>query len=441
MTRRFVTALVAGVVLALALAGHLPAQGEFRVLDQGAEYRFGEELRFRLGAESDSPIKDVLLFYEFSHGEAVNRRSPEFTPGTSITVEHVERLQRGEIPPAVEIRYYWRLTNAAGDTFKTEPQSFLYMDDRFDFQQLSEGQVAVYWYSGGDRMGRQVLESALRSLARLEDTVGVTLDRPIKLVVYASKADMQEALPRRGSVFEARVTTLGTVVAPDVVLLLGQQEDLDATIAHELTHVVVGLATESPFSQVPAWLNEGLAMYNEMEGELRAGNLAALHSAVRRDALISVRSLTAPTGKPEEVNLWYGEAFSVVKFLLDNYGKEKMVELLAVLKRGSTTDDALMEVYGFDQDGLDALWRESLGLAPRQMPARATPAPTEEAEPPPSPVPPERSDGLCGGLLPVGALAALGLIGSRRLRRRRCNALPKCVAPQHKTTGSGIGTA
>jgi len=430
MSRQPLTAIILGVTWAvltlvvLTLASQVAAQAGFNVASQSATYRFGEELSFSLEAESDSVIEEVLLFYEFGHADVINRRSPEFTPGSHITASYVERLQRGEIPPAVEVRYYWRLTNAAGETFKTEPQTFTYMDDRFDFQQVSQDRVTVYWYAGGRKLGRQVLDSALRSLQRLENTIGVTLERPIKLVVYESKGDMQGALPRRGSVFEERITTLGTVVAPDVILLLSEQSELDATIAHELTHVVVGLATEGPFGEIPAWLNEGLAMYNEAEGELRDANMAALRSAVRRDALISVRSLTAPTGKPEEVNLWYGEAFSVVEYLLKNYGREKMAQLLAVFKRGSTTDDALKEVYGFDQDGLEALWRESLGLRPRPIPGAEQATPPAEATAavsppqPPSPVPPGPSRGLCGGLLPAGILVAVGVLGSLRLRRQ-----------------------
>jgi len=184
---------------------------------------------------------------------------------------------------------------------------------------------------------------------------------------------------------------------------------VEKTIAHELTHVVVHLATENPYAGLPAWLDEGLAMYNE--GELPAGNREALEKAIRENRLISVRSLTAPTGKPEEINLFYGEAYSVVEFLLKTYGKEKMAELLAVFKEGADYDDALMRVYGFDQDGLDARWRESLGLPPRGA-VEATPEATAvpKAERP--------HGGLCCGLLPgLALLTLLAALTSRKIAR------------------------
>jgi MYXO-CTERM domain-containing protein len=37
-----------------------------------------------------------------------------------------------------------------------------------------------------------------------------------------------------------------------------------------------------------------------------------------------------------------------------------MLDLLTIFKQGSTYDEALTEVYGFDIDGLDARWRTTL---------------------------------------------------------------------------------
>ena len=50
-----------------------------------------------------------------------------------------------------------------------------------------------------------------------------------------------------------------------------------------------------------------------------------------------------------------------MEYLLEEYGWEKMRDLLAVFADGSTTDKALQEVYGFDRDELDRLWRQHIG--------------------------------------------------------------------------------
>ena len=54
----------------------------------------------------------------------------------------------------------------------------------------------------------------------------------------------------------------------------------------------------------------------------------------------------------------YAQSMSIVEFLVDNYGKEKMFELLGIFEQGSSYDGALKRVYGFAMDGLNDLWRD-----------------------------------------------------------------------------------
>ena len=57
-----------------------------------------------------------------------------------------------------------------------------------------------------------------------------------------------------------------------------------------------------------------------------------------------------------------------MEYLLDDYGQDKMLDLLALFKQGNTHDEALAEVYGFDIDGLDAGWRGTLSNSATQAP-------------------------------------------------------------------------
>jgi len=60
---------------------------------------------------------------------------------------------------------------------------------------------------------------------------------------------------------------------------------------------------------------------------------------------------------PDEARLCYAESYSLVQFLIDTYGSDKILNLLAVLNEGNTYDDAMLEVYDFNVDGLNAVWR------------------------------------------------------------------------------------
>ena len=139
----------------------------------------------------------------------------------------------------------------------------------------------------------------------------------------------------------------------------GQLDWGKRALVHELTHLVVHQATFSPYGALPTWLDEGLAMYNE--GELAPPFQSALQQAISEDKLISVRSLCSPfSADPGKAYLSYAESYSLVEYLLDNYGQVKMLNLLTLHKQGNTYDEALIQVYGFDIDGLDARWRGTL---------------------------------------------------------------------------------
>ena len=130
-------------------------------------------------------------------------------------------------------------------------------------------------------------------------------------------------------------------------------------LVHELTHLVVHRTTFSPYTNLPIWLDEGLAMYNQ--GELSPQLRSRLEEAISEGTLLSVRSVCSPFyADPEKAYLSYAESYSLVEYILDNYSGDKMLDLLTLIKQGSTYDEALTEAYGFDIDGLDVRWRESL---------------------------------------------------------------------------------
>ena len=115
--------------------------------------------------------------------------------------------------------------------------------------------------------------------------------------------------------------------------------------------------TLNPYNELPTWLDEGLAMYTE--GLLEPVYAARLNRAIAKNSLISVRSLSSPfSAYTAESLLSYAQSYSLVEFLIDNYGQGRMLELLLTFKQGSGYDAALEKVYGFDMGGLDALWRD-----------------------------------------------------------------------------------
>lgn len=420
--------------LALLLLGTVAsptasAQGGIEVTATDVVNKFPEEVVFRLSAHSEATIEEVTLHYQILPDGVMAYGRPDFTPAERVQVDfHLEGNDppRSYLAPGAQIDYFWEVEDGAGNKVTTEPATFVYDDIRFAWESISEGNVSVYWYSGSRSSAESSLEVARDTLDKMSALLGGTVDYPVKVWIYDSYEDMLPALVRRSEAHAQRVVVLGERVSSDTVLLQG--EGADDTLRHELTHIVTHVAGEGPYGGLPTWLDEGTAMYAQSEpGE---GYTSALERAVERDSLFSIRSMTAPTGDPSKVGLFYGQAWSVVNFLIETYGPAKFAELYATFKEGSTVDKALLKVYGFDQDGLEDAWRASLDLPPREGP---TPAEEQESEVQPTPAAqtgePEEADqdefpwGTALGLAVVAAalagvsLLAVGVLAGR-LRRR-----------------------
>lgn len=333
-------------------------------------YVFSQSLTFRLAAHADAPITKAILFYGREGGPLFRRIYPDFESGAQVRIEHVETLERGQYAPGTRLSYWWELVAQDGARAVTHAQVFEYTDTGQIWQTLPGQRIDILWYGSEEAKAKTLLGKGDEAVARLERDIGVPLEARVRVYVYNSARDMSKALSQRSSGYDERVTTLGVSVDEHTLLLLGNHRDANETIAHELSHIVVGLATDNPYNDLPRWLDEGLAMY--AEGVLPSGNKRALEQGIRNNDLFSVRSMSSYTGQASKVDLFYGQAYSVVDYMLREYGRDKVRALLAVFSKGARQEDALQRVYGFGLDDLDARWRSSLGLAPR---VRTTPTP------------------------------------------------------------------
>ncbi len=382
LRRVALAALTVVVTIVFGVSFAFADNGPIRVTSNTASAAFANEIKFELAAESSAgQIKQADLYYTFGDGKASNRLPSQIsTSGKGVTVTANKRMQQGEFAPQMDIKYYWRITDSAGNTMNTDPQVLRYADERFQWQEVSNDRVTVFWYGQRDQFGQQVLEWATQGLDRLEKTFGIKMSYPIHVVVYNSKDEMSKALAPRGAVFEGGATVLGEARSTYGTLLMLNTGDARTTLWHELGHLVLHDRAKGPFeSSLPAWLDEGLAMYNESD-DPNDSYKKALDQAVSRDDVFGVRSMTSPNGIPAKVGIWYGQARSVVTYLLETGGKDKLLQLIDLLAKGTRTDDALKKVYGFDQDQLNNQWRQWVGLSSQG--GAAAPAPSTQGQTP-----------------------------------------------------------
>ena len=322
-----------------------------------------DSISFHLEGSGERPIETIdvefgsEVVFSCSSSSYWSART-DFEAGQDIAVTWEWDMRRsGSIPPGTVVWWRWRVVDDMGQEFRTPRQEVVFNDDRFEWQSHTENNVTFYWYAGGPDFGSNIADGVRDSLGRLE--LGRELVAPIKVFAYESSTDVQ------GAILFAQAWTGGLAFGShNIVLITVNPEEFDRDltgVVHELAHLLVGEVTFNCFGGLPTWLNEGLAVY--AEGDLPSNQRSTLNEAIASDDLISLRSLNSsfPAAHSGAI-LSYAQSQSLVEYLITVPGWPKMQELLDVFAEGATHEGAIQQVYGFDLEGLETAWRQSLGL-------------------------------------------------------------------------------
>ena len=361
-------------LLALLVPSLVRAQGGLAVVGSSAQAEFPYRLNFSLSAEGNVNITDIRLRYQVDRigfAQVTSEAYIEFAPANTVDINwSLEMVMIGGLPPGSSVEYWWTVEDANGGKVETAPVQVKFNDNRYSWQSLTAGKVTIYWYQGDESFAQELMATAQQALAQLAEDTGAELEKPVEIYVYANAQDLQGAM-----IYPQEWTGGATFIRYGVVAIGIAPGNLDwgkRAIAHELTHLVIHQMTLNPYIDLPIWLDEGLAMHTE--GPLEAVFSDSLSGAIAENRLISVQSLSSPfSAYAEESVLSYAQSYSLVDFLITNYGQGKMLELLNTFRQGSSYDGALESVYGFDMDGLDALWRDYV-TTPAQPSAMEMPA-------------------------------------------------------------------
>ena len=363
--------IIAAVAMALVAFGQPAApqlaqsEDPIRVVSSSHEVRFPHEVVFRLEAEAAFPITEVALYYRLARRNVKVYGYPEFVPATRVSTDF--RLKTGGsayIPIGVDIEYYYLIVDEAGNALETEHRWLEYRDTSYRWQELRHGELVVMWHDRPEARVEEVTAKLERRLEEVREMLGLGTSPPIKAVVLNGSREAERGFP---TVSDA--ATRGHLYGGfafreyDLFVLVGLSED---GMVHESTHLMLNAAVATPLVRVPSWLNEGLAMYFESGARRREPTLAR---AVRDDELMSLRQMRSVPGRPEDVRVFYAQSWSIVKYMIDTYGRERMTSLIRSLDEGTRFNAAVEEVYGVSLEELEGRWRDeitgSTTLAPR----------------------------------------------------------------------------
>ena len=354
--------IIAGVAVALMGVGiPVPApdiepRSPIHILAHSHEVRFPERVVFNMEAESDSPITAIQLFYTLSGGNIQVYGYPEFAQDTHVTAEFtIKTAGASYVPTGVEIDYFYRITDAKGNTFETDRYSLEYRDPRFRWNKLTRGDLVVLWHDLPRERVEKVAAYVDQRLAAVKSMFGLEDVAPMKAVIVNSRREARAAFPYTSDT-ATRQHLFGGFAFGEYRLFVMQGLSPD-TMIHESTHLLLDQAVDSPMARVPSWLNEGLAMYFEAGSRKRA---PIVERAVRSDSLLRLRNMGSQPGRPRDVSTFYAQSWSVVDYLVDTYGADRMIALLAAIDDGDRIDKAVVRTYGLTLDGIERQWKSRI---------------------------------------------------------------------------------
>lgn len=430
MTRRSLLFLLPLFIAGFIVAGPAHIASAATVVESSTVANgYPKTLTFKLTARADTNITDVTLAYSIKgRGTSALDKPKDLAPAKSLSTEVVLQVNSSGdyIPVGSDFVYHWEITTADGQTTSSEEQSFFYMPPNQDWQKVSNDFMTVYYHGDRADLANAYLKSGAETYDKIgKQLYGVTLKQtPVKVIMFADEKESSEARPGSGSTFDSAVTTCGTKVTNDIILLIpiacGSADRTD-TLRHEFGHILNETAGEGSLGKLPAWLDEGAAVYAQSSP---GSYQSAFNAAVRSNRLIPFAQMSTPASDAQLVDVFYGEAWAMVDFLVKKAGPAKFAEYMATIKGGKRFDQALTSVYAYaDLAAFENDFRSSFNLpAQNQATPRATTAPARSATaaatrtPTRVPAPPstgKSNDSKVGtGTIVIGGVALLFVLGA-----------------------------
>ena len=271
-----------------------------------------------------------------------------------------------------------------GDPYSAKTVNTLRLLDKYDRFESFPGEplegrdepkvIARLDRDESDLLRPYVLDLAERAITVFSKKYDFELQRPVRVELYPNHDDFAVrtmAMPGIGLLG----VTFGYVVAMDSPSGRPPGEfHWGTTLWHELAHV---FTLESTEHLVPRWYSEGISMYEEWMADPRWGESVTpdFISAVREKELLPVDELDRGFIRPRyrgQVAVSYMQAGLACRFIAEDWGERKLVELLKGFAANEPTQSNIRAVLGIDTEEFDrrfdAYLRESLGPALDGMP-------------------------------------------------------------------------
>ena len=269
-------------------------------------------------------------------------------------------------PPGTEFDIHFELLDSEGVIHSTRPFKVEYLDPRITWRRVSNGPVTAIYNGISDDQARDLVDHAVSVLPVIATTVGVEEPPSIKAVLFDSVRQATPYFPPVSKTATDRQFFAGFAMSEYGLFVMAAPSR--GIFVHEMTHLVVAEAEKSPLGRdAPSWLNEGLAVYFQNEGDHRQLE-RRLAGPARQGKLIPIKHMNRIPGRRDQINVFYPQSGHFVAYLIARYGHERVASLLGNLDAGQEIAGAFHSAYGESLYDVENDWRSTLGAGPLPTP-------------------------------------------------------------------------
>ena len=317
-------------------------------------------IRFKIELFNNSDIEDIQVKFKIEGRKSYQYEYLKLSKDNLVIEHYFSTLQSSRyMPPGSQIEYYFEIFYKDGSSVKTEKKKDVLLDSRFEWDKVSGKVVDVYFHGPVSRRAKNILNACEESVNDISELLGVDSNNRIALVMYNNYSEMFDVVVKKSQTQAGSLITEGQAFATEsIVIVDGGARSALGVATHEITHIIVARATKDSYTGVPLWLNEGLAEYGNIEPD--SGYDRYLEWAVDTNRLFPFSSLNRFPGNPNLTLVAYGQSRSFIEYLVNEYPKQNMKNLMKGLSDRKSFDNSFLDAYGKTLNDVESDWRSTL---------------------------------------------------------------------------------
>ena len=312
-------------------------------------------VQFYLSGFSDEDLLEVRLKYSYNSSKILSYKYADPVSKGEIQSEvTLETSGPNYIPPGTQITYFFELTSVQGKEYQSPQIKFHYLDPSINWKSTKSKHLTLIWHDRNEDDINSLIQDVNESNLHLTKLLNIPNRLPITGVILNNRQEANEAFPKISATASKEELYGGFAFSDyNTFLITGLSRD---GIVHESTHLLIDQSLHSPSTRLPAWLNEGIAMYFENNHQTTGKILQAYSSG----QLFDIRYMDTVPGKPSEVRLFYLISESFVAYLFSEYGENKIKQLIINIDSGKSVEDAIFLTYEVNLQKIQSDWLDSV---------------------------------------------------------------------------------